>query len=278
MPRKTRATRRPRAADKDAAPLARGAAAACRQAPWVAGTRPAHRCGITTQRPAVTTGERPLTASRVFCSPNFSTVARGKHKRPAAQLSDPASRSWAPAGSLGQGSRGRSFPGGPRALGTPAAPAQGTHHGIVVAVHHQRPSSSQVDVLLPPVAHLRGANTTDPWQLSGSPKGRRGPGGATRALWHKCVCVTHATARGGAEAPVQPAPDVNRRHLLAPQPRPLPAPPSIWVRLATLNASSSTSYRASPATHGEPSWCAAPTRVCTRTRVRQDRGRVCILT
>lgn len=70
--------------------------------------------------------------------------------------------------------------GGP--VGTPATPARGTHHGVVVAVHHQRPPSSQVDVLFPPVAHLWGPRGQSTGELSRSHTGWRGPRGAGRLV------------------------------------------------------------------------------------------------
>lgn len=39
--------------------------------------------------------------------------------------------------------------------------ARGTYHRKVVAIDHQWPSSSEVDVFLPPVAHLSGASKRD---------------------------------------------------------------------------------------------------------------------
>lgn len=85
-------------------------------------------------------------------------------------------------------------------VGTPATPARGTHHGIVVAVHHQRPPSSQVDVLLPPVAHLQGAQGTEHRRAQREPHGLAGPLGCRTARKCECVCATRATAHVGAEA------------------------------------------------------------------------------
>lgn len=203
-------------------PWARGAAAACCQAPWVAGTRPAHRCGIITRRPAVTTGETPLTASRVFLRSEFLHSGSGQTKKASRAGFRPGKQVLGPGRKPGSGQQGQELPGRPAGPGD----ARRTRPGD--SPWHSSCCSPSAALVLagrctPPTSRSP-ANRTDHWQLSGSPTGWRGPGGAMRALWHKCVCATHATARGGAEAPVQPAPDVNRRHpLAAATPTPSPA-------------------------------------------------------
>lgn len=53
------------------------------------------------------------------------------------------------------GARG-AFPGHPAGQTHLGCSGNGrpTHHGVVVAVNHDRPSAPQVDVFLPPVTHL----------------------------------------------------------------------------------------------------------------------------
>lgn len=68
------------------------------------------------------------------------------------------------------------------------APAWGTHHGVVVAVHHQRPPAAEVDVLFPPVTHLSGAKRRDqPTSSTGATQVARAPGGAPRAFCPACL-------------------------------------------------------------------------------------------
>lgn len=94
-------------------------------------------------------------------------------------------------------------------LGTPATPAQGTHHGVVVAVHHQRPPSSQVDVLLPPVAHLRGDRA--PASSAGAPWAGGAPGVQDGSQARVCMGDTHHGPRGSLSPSASSAHPRSRR-------------------------------------------------------------------
>lgn len=117
-----------------------------------------------------------------FCNPNSSAAARwapwnliGNTKGPPGGpllwtagpgRPDGGVRPWVGEAGPGEAQRIPRQPAGPgRASLGPGLHrmpwARGTHHRKVVAVDHQRPSSSEVNVLLPPVTHLSGASKRD---------------------------------------------------------------------------------------------------------------------
>lgn len=153
-----------------------------------------------------------------FCNPNSSAAARwapwnliGNTKGPPGGpllwtagpgRPDGGVRPWVGEAGPGEAQRIPRQPAGPgRASLGPGLHrmpwARGTHHRKVVAVDHQRPSSSEVNVLLPPVTYLSGAKQERPRlnQAARDGGGRRGLGeGAFTAF----------LSLGAKSAPVRP--------------------------------------------------------------------------